>query len=83
MSSRPRIALRLLGLALLVFAAVKFGIVCVSSFQTKERPLQHGGVSIDHVFAIDDLAMILCFVGALIFVASFVISKTKRETDQI
>ena len=82
MSSRPRIFLRLLGVALLVFAAVRFGIVCVSSFQTEERPLQNGGVSIDHILKIDRWAMIVGLVGAVILLASFVISKTKREAGQ-
>jgi hypothetical protein len=83
MSSRLRILLPLLGAALLVFAAVRFGMVGVSSFQTEERQLQNGGVSIDHVLTFDCRAMILGSVGGVILLASFVISKTRSETDQM
>ena len=72
MSSRLRIALRWLGAALLVVAAVRFGLGGFSSFHVEEHALPNGGYVIEHRFHINYLTLILGLSGAVAFLSGFI-----------
>jgi hypothetical protein len=75
MPFRLRIAVRLLGAALLLFAAIRFGIDCFSSFHTEEHAIANGGYVIQHRFVIDHWTTLLAVSGIVAFALSFVLSR--------
>jgi len=77
MPLRLRIAVRLVGVALMVVAAIRFGIDCFSSFRTEEHATADGGYLIQHRFMVDYWTTLFAVFGLVVFAFSFVSSRKR------
>jgi hypothetical protein len=66
-----KLALRFTAAGLVVVAGIRLGIDIFSSFQTETHANLDGGASIDHVFAINSVTIMMGLVGILLFALSF------------
>jgi hypothetical protein len=72
-----KITLRFTAAILLMFAAVRFAIDCLSSFHTETHASPNGGISIDHTLAINHVTIIMAIVGVLLFAFTFVVPRKR------
>jgi hypothetical protein len=71
-----KFTLRIIAIILVVVAAVRFAHTV--SFHSEEQPTSRG-VTIDHVFAVGQVAIIIPLIALLLFALSFVVPSKRVE----
>jgi membrane associated rhomboid family serine protease len=83
-TTRTRIALRVLAAALLIFAWVSFMLAVISSFRSGHQvSTNSGGYQIDHIVEIDHWTVLVGLVGGVLLILSFIRRRRQAWFNEI